>query len=53
MDTTIRTSSTGRMYQVVAWTQQWQLRDGQWYRVAQVFTDGTLQVWLVPDDTQN
>ena len=55
MDATqIRHTSTGRPYQVVAWTQQWQLRaDGTWCRVAQVYADGALQMWLVPDDTQN
>jgi hypothetical protein len=52
-DTTIRRTSTGRLYQVVSWTQQWTLRDGRWYRVAQVYTDGRLELWAVPDDTLN
>lgn len=52
-DTAIRTSSTGRLYQVVRWDQRWQLRDGRWLRQALVFTDGRLELWLVPDDTQN
>jgi hypothetical protein len=53
MDTTIRTSSTGRLYQLMAWTQQWTLRDGRWYRVAQVYTDGRVELWAIPDDTAN
>jgi hypothetical protein len=54
MDTTIRRTSTGRPYQVVSWTQQWTLReDGTWCRVATVYTNGRLELWAVPDDTQN
>lgn len=49
--TTIRTTRDGRMYQVLAWTQQWTLRaDGTWCRVAMVYSNGRTELWAVPDD---
>jgi hypothetical protein len=49
MDTMIRTSSSGRLYQLVELGNRWELRDGRWLRHAVVFTNGRLELWLVPD----